>query len=140
MLGKHLFFVTLAHLDTLPVKAIGAVRRANRLNVKRRDFHSPALWAFHPFFHRSFLCFFCEIGLFCHYDLLKNSVASSSLENPHHVPARLDRLLEGLAGVLQKLDVARLTDGSTHSNTDCHGKTLLVHVDNVAGNVLAQLL
>ena len=55
------------------------------------------------------------------------------------IPASLDGLLEGLAGILQQLDIARLADRSADANTGCDRKTLLVNIDDVACNVLSQL-
>src|SRR3990172_10275244 len=117
MLGVHLFFVTLADLDPLPVESIGTMCRTNRLDVKCWDTNRPALRTLDALLLRRFLSFFCKILLFCHSYLL---IIFSLLKNSNKIPACFHRLLKRLARILEQLDITCLADRPTHADAHCH--------------------
>lgn len=135
MLSVHLFFITFADLNPCPVESIGTMGGTNRLDVEGGDANRPTLWTLASLFLRRFFCLFCEILLFCHSYLL---IIFTLLENSNNIPACLYRLFERLACILQQLYIACLADRSAHANADRHREALLVDIDNVARNVLAQ--
>ncbi len=136
MLGVHLFFVTLADLNPCSIESIGTVRGTNRLDVKCGDTNSSAPRTLDALLLRRFLSFFRKILLFCHSYLL---IIFSLLENSNNIPACFYCLLERLACILQQFNITCLADCPAHANADRNREALLVDINDVAGNVLAQL-
>jgi hypothetical protein len=69
--AQKLLLVALADLHTLTVEPVRSVGGPDRLDIKRRDPHGPALGALRAPFLAGLLGLFCKVGLFRHVMLLR---------------------------------------------------------------------